>query len=242
MAAEEEFEKVLKGVVAHQLSSQNNRFRMRGQTPQSTPSAVYPLFRTYFFLTTHALYAASPFNTFLKIFLRMTAVSCGPIKPLVKPAPFPFDHCHRFRPWPVALWYLPTHWDKHIFKPLDLFKLAPTPRDENMGLKTFKTVLDFNHRTISVKAHSGSLRGYYPHFTSLVEPLTIYFDIFSAHAAIVTGGFYNIRHLSTLNRSYHWGAVLQYHKFFYASLPQYVKTIQAGHDLTDNWWTSMNCH
>ena len=111
---------------------------------------------------------------------------------------------------------------KHIFKPLDLFKLDPSPRDKNMDLKT---MLDFDNGTISVKAHSGSPRDYYPYFSSLVEPLTIYFDILSAYAAssgnvaatyaIVTGGFHYIRHLSTLSRSYHWDAVLQYHKAFF---------------------------
>ena len=111
---------------------------------------------------------------------------------------------------------------KHILKPLYLFKLAPTPHDKIIDLKT---VLDFDNGTISVKTHSGSLRDYYPHITSLVEPLTIYFDILSAYAAssgdiaatyaIVTGGFHYIRHLVTLNRSYHWDAVLQYHKSFF---------------------------
>ena len=99
---------------------------------------------------------------------------------------------------------------KHIFKPLDLFKLDPT--------------LDFDNGTISARAHSGSLQDY-PHLSSLVEPLTIYFDILSAYAAssnnvaatyaIVTGGLHYIRHLSTLDRSYHWHAVLQYHKAFF---------------------------
>jgi hypothetical protein len=108
---------------------------------------------------------------------------------------------------------------KHIFKPLDLFKLDPTLHDKNTDLK-----LDFDNGTISAKAHSGSLRDY-PRFSSLVEPLTIYFDILSAYAAssgnvaatyaIVTGGFHYIRHLSTLIRSYHWHAVLQYHKAFF---------------------------
>ena len=100
---------------------------------------------------------------------------------------------------------------KHIFKPLDLFKLDPT--------------LDLDNGTISPRAHSGSLLQDYPHFSSLIEPLTIYFDILSAYAAssgnvaatyaIVTGGFQYIRHLSTLNRSYHWHAVLHYHKAFF---------------------------
>ena len=100
---------------------------------------------------------------------------------------------------------------KHVFKPSDLFKLNPT--------------LDFDNRTISARAHSDSLLRDYPHFSSLIEPLTIYFGILSAYAAssgnvastyaIATGGFHYIRHLSTLNRSYHWHAVLQYHKAFF---------------------------
>lgn len=111
---------------------------------------------------------------------------------------------------------------KHILKPLDLFKLDPTLYDKDMDLTT---VLDFDNGTILFKAHSGSLRNYYPDFSSLVEPLTIYFDILSAYAAssgnvaatyaIVTGGFHYIRHLSTLNRSYHWDAVFRYHKAFF---------------------------
>ena len=110
---------------------------------------------------------------------------------------------------------------KHIFKPLDLFKLDPTRHDENTDLKS---MLDFDNGIISVKAQSGSLRDY-PTFSSLVEPLTIYFDILSAYAAssgnvaatyaIVTGGFHYIRHLSSLKSSYHWRAVLQYHKAFF---------------------------
>jgi hypothetical protein len=66
---------------------------------------------------------------------------------------------------------------KHKFKPFDLFKLDPTLNDKNMDLK-----LDFDNGTISAKGHSGSPRDY-PHFSSLVEPLTIYFDILSAYAA-----------------------------------------------------------
>ena len=113
---------------------------------------------------------------------------------------------------------------KHIFKPLDLFKLDPTRHDKNVDLKTR---LYFDNGTISAEAAAnlGSLRDCYPHISSLVEPLTIYFDILSAYAAssgnvaatcaIATGGFHYIRHLSTLNRSYHWDAVLQYHKAFF---------------------------
>jgi hypothetical protein len=136
----------------------------------------------------------------------------------------------------------------HIFKPLDLFKLAPMRHDKNVDLKT---VLDFDNGTISVKAHSGSLQDYYPHFTTLVEPLTIYFDILSAYAAssgnaaatyaIVTGGFHYIRHLSTLNRSYHWGAVLQYHKaFFMLRCREMLRGDYTGWARSDG--QLMNCH
>ena len=136
---------------------------------------------------------------------------------------------------------------KHIFKPLDLFKLDPTLHDKNMDLKT---VLDFDNGTTSAEAHSDSLRDY-PHFASLVEPLTIYFDILSAYAAssgnvaatyaIVTGGFHYIRHLSALNRSYHWHAVLQYHKaFFMLRCRDMLKGDYTGWARSDV--QLMNCH
>lgn len=134
---------------------------------------------------------------------------------------------------------------KHKFKPLDLFKLDPTQHDKNMDLK-----LVFDNGTISAKEHSGSPRDY-PHFSSLVEPLTIYFDILSAYAAssgnvaatyaIVKGGFHYIRHLSTLRRSYHWHAVLQYHKaFFMLRCRDMLKGDYTGWARSDV--QLMNCH
>ncbi|KAF8801005.1 hypothetical protein BYT27DRAFT_7116126 [Phlegmacium glaucopus] len=99
---------------------------------------------------------------------------------------------------------------KHTFKPLDLFKLDPTLHDKNMDSKT--------------TARSGSLRDY-PQFPSLLEPLMVYFNILSAYAAssgnvnatyaIAQGTCIYVQHLSTLNRSYNWHAVLQYHKAFF---------------------------
>ncbi|KAF8801658.1 hypothetical protein BYT27DRAFT_7261780 [Phlegmacium glaucopus] len=110
---------------------------------------------------------------------------------------------------------------KHAFKPLDLFKLDPTLHDRNMDLKT---TLDFENGSLLLKAQSGPLRDY-PHLSSLVEPLTIYFNILTTYAAssgnvaatytISSGGFCYIQHLFTLNRFYQWHAVLQYHKTFF---------------------------
>ncbi|KAF8814520.1 hypothetical protein BYT27DRAFT_7082109 [Phlegmacium glaucopus] len=110
---------------------------------------------------------------------------------------------------------------KHTFKPLDLFKLDPTLHDKNMDLKT---TLDLENGSITAKAKSGSLRDY-PQFTSLLEPLMVYFNILSAYAAssgnvdatyaIAQGTCLYVQHLSTLNCSYTWHAVLQYHKAFF---------------------------
>ena len=107
---------------------------------------------------------------------------------------------------------------RHVFKPLDLFRLDPALHDKNMELKT---TLDFENGSLLAKARTGSLCDY-PHLSSLIKPLSTYFNILSAYAAssgntaatyaISTGGFQYIHHLSTLNQSYQWTAVLQYHK------------------------------
>ena len=110
---------------------------------------------------------------------------------------------------------------KHMFKPLDLFRLDSALHDKSIDLKT---TLDFENGSLSARARTGSPRDY-PHLSSLIEPLSTYFNILSAYAAssgnvaatytISSGGFQYIHHLSTLNRSYHWNAVLQYHKAFF---------------------------
>jgi hypothetical protein len=69
--------------------------------------------------------------------------------------------------------------------------------------------------------------GYYPTFSSLVEPLLIYFTILAAYAAssgdilatltIANGCNTYIGHLSALNRQFQWNVVLQYHKSYFLS-------------------------
>ena len=96
---------------------------------------------------------------------------------------------------------------KHVFKPLDLFRLDPASHDKNMELKT---TLDFENGSLSAKARTGSLRDY-PHLSYLIEPLSTYFNVLSTYAAssgniaatyaISAGGFQYISHLSSLNRA-----------------------------------------
>ncbi|KAF9011314.1 hypothetical protein BDQ17DRAFT_1345941 [Cyathus striatus] len=90
---------------------------------------------------------------------------------------------------------------RHDFRPLDLYKL------------------DYPAKPASSSSRS------YPTFTSLLSPLTVYFNILSTLAAatgkpniirtVADGAFCYISHLSDLSQRYEWGAVLQYHMDFH---------------------------
>lgn len=92
---------------------------------------------------------------------------------------------------------------RHDFKPMDLFKLDPAALDVGGSLHNFPT------------------------FSSLLEPLLIYFSILTAYAAssgdmlatltIANGCNAYTGHLSALNRRFQWNAVLQYHKSYFLS-------------------------
>lgn len=91
------------------------------------------------------------------------------------------------------------------FFPPDLYKLNPMYLEKGLDLET--------------KTED------YPTFDSLMEPLVVYFQILSCYAAssnsisallaIHRGSHVYRAHLSSLNRTYKWPAVLEYHSQFF---------------------------
>ena len=110
---------------------------------------------------------------------------------------------------------------RHEFKPMDLFKLDPAAQDKNLERKA---TLEMEGGVMTATPRGGSLRDY-PTFSSLLEPLLIYFNILTTYAAssgdinatltIAKGCTAYTGHLSTLNRQFQWNAVLQYHKSYF---------------------------
>lgn len=110
---------------------------------------------------------------------------------------------------------------RHEFKPMDLFKLDPASQDKNLERKSS---VDVEEGVLTATPRGGSLRDY-PTFSSLLEPLLVYFNILTAYAAssgdmaatltIADGSNVYPAHLSSLNRQFQWNAVLQYHKSFF---------------------------
>jgi len=110
---------------------------------------------------------------------------------------------------------------RHEFKPMDLFKLDPAAQDKNLERKA---TLEMEGGVMTATPRGGSLRDY-PTFSSLLEPLLIYFNILTTYAAssgdinatltIAKGCTAYTGHLSTLNRQFQWNAVLQYHKAYF---------------------------
>jgi hypothetical protein len=110
---------------------------------------------------------------------------------------------------------------RHEFKPMDLFKLDPAAQDKNLERKA---TLDMEGGVMTATPRGGSLRDY-PTFSSLLEPLLVYFNILTTYAAssgdmhatltIAKGCAIYTGHLSALNRQFQWNAVLQYHKSYF---------------------------
>ena len=110
---------------------------------------------------------------------------------------------------------------QHNFKPMDLFKLDPAAQDKNLKQKA---TLDVEGGIFTATPCGSSLCDY-PTFSSLLEPLLIYFNILTAYAAssgdmlvtltIANGCNTYTCHLSALNRQFQWSAVLQYHKSYF---------------------------
>lgn len=110
---------------------------------------------------------------------------------------------------------------RHEFKPMDLFKLDPAAQEKNSERKA---TLDLEGGVMIATPCGGSLRDY-PAFSSLLEPLLVYFNVLTTYAAssgdisatltIAKGCTTYTGHLSSLNRQFQWNAVLQYHKSFF---------------------------
>ena len=110
---------------------------------------------------------------------------------------------------------------RHEFKPMDLFKLDPAAQDKNLERKA---TLEMEGGVMTATPRGGSLRDY-PSFSSLLEPLLIYFNILTTYAAssgdmhatltIAKGCSVYTGHLSALHRQFQWNAVLQYHKSYF---------------------------
>ncbi|KAF9486411.1 hypothetical protein BDN70DRAFT_10947 [Pholiota conissans] len=107
------------------------------------------------------------------------------------------------------------------FHPLNVYKLDLVSHDK--AAETRNT-LDIEDGSFTVRERTGSAKDY-PNFASLLEPLLTYFEILGAYAAssgsasstlaILRGCNAYCAHLSCLNRTYTWSAILQYHKHFF---------------------------
>lgn len=110
---------------------------------------------------------------------------------------------------------------RYEFHPLNLHKLDPSAMEKSTEAKNS---LVFDEYGLSVKPRTGSHKDY-PFFSSLLEPLSIYFKVLTVYAAssnsvanllsVSEASLSYIRHLTTLSRQYTWSAVLQYHVNFF---------------------------
>lgn len=106
----------------------------------------------------------------------------------------------------------------HTFEPCDLCKLDPTLRvkDKNQSL-------DMEDGRLIIRESIDTKD--YPSYSSLMTPLSVYFDILQAFAMsggsvgdcyLIGRGFATyMRHLMSYSSHYEWSAVLQYHLHFH---------------------------
>ncbi|KAF8154038.1 hypothetical protein B0H34DRAFT_631033, partial [Crassisporium funariophilum] len=107
------------------------------------------------------------------------------------------------------------------FHPLNLYKLDVLAQEKAADAQN---TMDLEDGHFTIRERTGSAKDY-PNFASLLKPLLIYFDVLGVYAAssgnvaailsILRGCTAYCAHLSSLNQTYFWVAILQYHKQFF---------------------------
>ncbi|KAF8171507.1 hypothetical protein BJ912DRAFT_995404 [Pholiota molesta] len=110
---------------------------------------------------------------------------------------------------------------RHEIHPLNLYKLDIRAQDR---ISDAKNTVDLEDGRFTIRERTGGVKDY-PTMSSLLEPLMLYFHVLGAHAAssgnahavlaLLESCASYISHLSWLNRTYLWSAVLLYHKHFF---------------------------
>lgn len=143
-----------------------------------------------------------------------------------KTCPFPFDHCRRCSLWSIVLWSLPPHRDEHHSR------LDKTSRHissshghwissnwtQSCTIKiwisrqcwTSTTGLSHLKRTRVLCEITTPVFLPWLNRSRSISTSFLLMQLRLVICAIVIGGFHYIRHLSTLNRSYHWDAVMMH--------------------------------